>query len=268
MKLLVDIGNTSAKLAVADNDIVHCERLVGTWSDTLSRLIKEYDITSVRISTVVNDNEELHDFIEHLHLPALWLSSNLPYPQEPLKNVPKGFGADRWVADVGAMSLAPNRTLLVIDAGTCITYDVISSAGEFLGGAISPGVQLRLTAMHEHTARLPLIDATGLRDATELIDTTGLINATGLRDDAASLIDDATCHEADFLGHDTQTSMLSSAINGTKYEIEGYIRRLLKIYPDLHVFISGGNDFRLADDISCPIKHVPNLVLIGLNVLT
>lgn len=235
MKLLIDIGNTSAKLAVADNDIVHCERLVGTWSDTLSRLIKEYDITSARISTVVNDNEELHDFIEHLHLPALWLSSNLPYPQEPLKNVPKGFGADRWVADVGAMSLAPNRTLLVIDAGTCITYDVISNIGEFLGGAISPGVQLRLTAMHEHTARLPLIDATG--------------------------------HEADFLGHDTQTSMLSSAVNGTKYEIEGYVRRLLKIYPDLHVFITGGNDFCLADDISCPIKHVPNLVFIGLNAL-
>lgn len=235
MKLLIDIGNTSAKLAVADNNIVHVERLAETWDKALSRLTKSYDITSVRISTVVNDNTEIHDFIGKLHLPATWLSSYLPYPSSPLKNIPKGFGADRWAADVGAMSLAPRHTLLVIDAGTCITYDVISSDGEFLGGAISPGVQLRLTAMHEHTARLPLIETAD--------------------------------HNADIFGHDTHTSMLSSAINGTKFEMEGYIRHLLKSYPDLHVFITGGNGLALANDIACPITYVPHLVFIGLNAL-
>lgn len=235
MKLLIDIGNTSAKIAVADNDIVHLERLTGTWSEALSRLTKSYDITSVRISTVVNDTQELDGFIGHLHIPVLWLSSNTPYPSEPLKNVPKGFGADRWAADIGAMSLAPNHTLLVIDAGTCITYDVISRDGVFLGGVISPGVQLRLTAMHEHTARLPMIEA--------------------------------TYHRVDIFGHKTQTSMLSSAINGTKFEMEGYIRYLLKTYPDIHVFVTGGNEINLSDDIPCPIKYVPNLVFTGLNAL-
>ena len=242
MKLLIDIGNTSAKLAVADKDIVHVERLTGTWNETLSRLIKSYDITSARISTVVNENSELSDFIGHLRIPALWLSSNIPYPSAPLRNIPKGFGADRWVADVGAMSLAPNQTLLVIDAGTCITYDVISSSGEFLGGAISPGVQLRLTAMHEHTARLPLLGAT-------------------------EQILGATDHEVDILGRDTQSSMLSSAINGTKFEIEGYIRHLLTMHHDLHVFITGGNELSLTADFSCPITYEPHLVFIGLNAL-
>lgn len=235
MKLLIDIGNTSAKLAVADDEIVHVERLTETWDAALSRLVNSYGITSVRISTVVNDNTEIHDFIGKSHIPSLWLSSNLPYPSVPLRNVPKGFGADRWAADVGAMSLAPQCTILVIDAGTCITYDVISADGEFLGGAISPGVQLRLTAMHEHTARLPLIVAT---DET-----------------------------SDVLGHDTHASMLSSAINGTRFEIEGYIRHLLTVHPDLHVFITGGNELSLSADISCPITYVPHLVFIGLNAL-
>ena len=235
MKLLIDIGNTSAKLAVADDEIVHVERLTETWDAALSRLVNSYGITSVRISTVVNDNTEIHDFIGKSHIPSLWLSSNLPYPSVPLRNVPKGFGADRWAADVGAMSLAPNHTILVIDAGTCITYDVVSSDGEFLGGAISPGVQLRLIAMHEHTARLPLIETIG--------------------------------QEVDVLGHNTQTSMISSAVNGTKFEIEGYIRHFLKIYPDLHVFVTGGNELSLSDDIPCPITHIPHLVFIGLNSL-
>ena len=235
MKLLIDIGNTSAKIAVADNDIVHVERLAGTWDEALSRLTKSYEITSARISTVVNENSELRDFIGQLHIPSLWLSSTNPYPSEPLKNIPKGFGADRWAADVGAMSLAPNRTILVIDAGTCITYDVISSDGSFLGGSISPGVQLRLTAMHEHTARLPLISTTQ--------------------------------HDTPLLGHDTSTSMLSSAINGTKFEMEGYIRHLLKTHPDLHVFITGGNEFPLTPDLTCPITYAPNLVFLGLNSL-
>lgn len=233
MKLLIDIGNTAAKLAVADNDIVHVERLAGSWDEAISRLKESYDITSARISTVVNNHEELKAAIEALHIPVLWLSSTLPYPAQPLKDIPKGFGADRWAADVGAMSLAPNKTLLVIDAGTCITYDVISNEGRFLGGAISPGVQLRLTAMHEHTARLPLIET--------------------------------YCHDANILGNDTTNSMLSSAINGTRFEIEGYIRHLLKTYPDLNVFITGGSELNLADDIPCPITYAPHLVFAGLN---
>ncbi|MBQ2362896.1 MAG: type III pantothenate kinase, partial [Bacteroidaceae bacterium] len=78
-----------------------------------------------------------------------------------LKQIPAGMGADRVAADIGARSIYSDRPLLVIDAGTCITFDVIDTDGTILGGAISPGIHLRLKAMHEHTAALPLLGIDG-----------------------------------------------------------------------------------------------------------
>ena len=145
--------------------------------------------------------------------------------------MPSTYGADRWAADIGAISQDTDHTLLIIDAGTCITYDLFSADGALLGGAISPGVQLRLNAMHEHTALLPQIEAEP---------------------------------EAQLLGNDTRTHMLSAAVNGTRFEIEGYIREFVREYPDLHVFITGGNTFEFSADITCPITHDLYLVFKGL----
>lgn len=234
MKLLIDIGNTSAKLAVADTDIVHFERLTEPWGEAFARLTATYELTSVRISTVAAQDPCLEEALKALNLPVIWLTAQTPCPVKPVPNVPQGLGADRWAADIGALSQDPNHTLLIIDAGTCLTYDVISQDGAILGGAISPGVQLRLNAMHEHTALLPQIAAE---------------------------------KEAEVLGHDTRTAMLSAAVNGTQFEIEGYIRYLLKDFPDLHVFITGGNQIDLADDITCQVTHDPYLVFKGLQCL-
>lgn len=234
MKLLIDIGNTSAKLAVADTDIVHFERLQESWADAFVRLTGKYDITSVRVSTVAAEDKALHEALATLGIPVLWLTYEVPCPVKPVPNVPQGLGADRWAADIGAIAQDPDHTLLIIDAGTCITYDVITRDGHILGGAISPGVQLRLNAMHEHTALLPLVSATS---------------------------------EAALMGHDTPTSMLSAAVNGARFEMEGYIRTLLRDYPDLHVFITGGNTFHFSDTITCPITHDPYLVFRGLMAL-
>ena len=88
--------------------------------------------------------------------------------------------------------------------------------------------------MHEHTALLPLIDAES---------------------------------EAVLLGHDTRTHMLSAAVNGARFEIEGYIREFVREHSDLHVFITGGNSFSFSDDITCPITHDPYLVFKGLSAL-
>ena len=128
----------------------------------------------------------------------------------------------------------PNAPLLVIDAGTCLTFDVIDATHSFAGGNISPGVELRLKAMHEHTAALPLISVEG-----ELPD----------------------------LGYDTATAIRGGAINGVKFEIEGYIRMCRKRFPDLHVFYTGGNQFEFSSDVAPCITHDPHLVLRGLNEL-
>lgn len=236
MKLLIDIGNTSAKLAVAsDEQILHFERLSESWSDAFQRLTTFYaSIDAVRIATVAGEDAALREALDTLGLPVLWLTSDVPCPIKPVPNVPKGLGVDRWAADIGAMSEDAEHTLLIVDAGTCITYDVISSSGEILGGAISPGVQLRLNAMHEHTALLPQIQAE---------------------------------REAIVLGYDTRTAMLSAAVNGARFEIEGYVRHLLKDHPDLHVFITGGNKIDLADDITCQVTYDPYLVFKGLKCL-
>ena len=234
MKLLIDIGNTSAKLAVMDDGILHYERRHESWSDTFSRLMSQYPISDVRLSTVAGEDAELNEALAQLNVPVRWLSAAVPCPVKPIANVPLGLGADRWAADIGAIVQDPDHTLLVIDAGTCLTYDVIAREGAYLGGAISPGVQLRLNAMHEHTALLPQIEAE---------------------------------QEAVLLGYDTRTHMLSAAVNGTRFEIEGYIRQLLGMYPDLHVFITGGNTFQFSEEITCPITHDPYLVFRGLSAI-
>lgn len=237
-KLLIDIGNTSAKLMVVEGEtFVHFERRSDSWAATFSRLVQKcgpFDV--VRLVSVAGPDPSLDAALSEMNLPVLRLTSQVPCPVKPIQNLPAGYGADRWAADIGALSIDPDNTLLIVDAGTCITYDVFSREGLLLGGVISPGVQLRLKAMHEHTALLPLVAA-----------------------EAGT--------ETDVLGMNTQTAMLSAAINGTKFEIEGYIRRIQTQYPDLHVFITGGNTFDFSSGITCPITHDPNLVFRGLSVL-
>ena len=234
MKLLVYIGNTSAKLAVMDTDIVHFERRHESWEETFSRLMEAYSIDDVRLSSVAGEDAELQAALARMDIPVLWLTPSIPCPVKTVTGVPSTYGADRWAADIGAIVQYPDHALLIIDAGTCITYDFFSAEGHLLGGVISPGVQLRLNAMHEHTALLPQVEAE---------------------------------NEAALLGDDTRTHMLSAAVNGARFEVEGYIRSLLKEYPDLHVFMTGGNTFQLADDITCLITYDPYLIFRGLAAL-
>lgn len=236
MKLLIDIGNTSAKLAVMNPNtcIVHFERKHESWHDTFCRILSEYSISDVRLSTVAGEDPSLQIALDSLGLPVIRLTSATPCPVKSVVGVPLTYGSDRWAADIGAFTQDPNHTLLIIDAGTCITYDLFSSDGLLLGGAISPGVQLRLQAMHEHTALLPQVEAEP---------------------------------DSPLLGHDTRTHMLSASVNGARFEIEGYIRSFWHEFPDLHVFITGGNTFQFSPDITCPITHDPYLIFKGLGAL-
>ena len=234
MKLLIDIGNTSAKLAVMNAGIVHFERKHESWNDTFRRILSEYSISDVRLSSVAGEDASLQAALDDLGVPVIRLTSAISCPVKPVVGIPLAYGSDRWAADIGAFTQDPNHTLLIIDAGTCITYDLFSSDGLLLGGAISPGVQLRLNAMHEHTALLPQVEAVP---------------------------------DSPLLGHDTRTHMLSAAVNGACFEIEGYIRTFWHEFPDLHVFITGGNTFQFSSDITCPITYDPYLVFKGLAAL-
>ena len=220
MYILLDIGNTRLKASTADSNSIYPNE---NWLD-FTDIAEEILVSNVAGSDALPKEVARSPKCKFL----TWQS---PEAREWLKDIPTGLGADRVAADIGARSMMPEHTLLIIDAGTCLNFDVIGRDGTILGGAISPGINLRLRAMHEHTAALPLLDAEG---------------------------------EHPVLGYDTPTSMRSGAINGIRWEIEGYIRTMQKIYPDLHVFMTGGDDMEFPEDLQHIITREPLLVQKGL----
>lgn len=220
MHLLFDIGNTRMKVSAADNSGI-------TPAENWQALLQEAE--SVLVSNVAGKDALPQEAVQHPECHILTWES--PEAKQWLKGIPAGMGSDRVAADIGARSLCPDKTLLVIDAGTCLTFDVIGKDGTMMGGAISPGITLRLKAMHEHTAALPLLDAQG---------------------------------EHPVLGYNTPTAMRSGAINGVRWEIEGYIRHILAMCPDLHVFFTGGDCTEFPPDLQPIITCDTMLVQRGL----
>lgn len=236
MKLLIDIGNTSAKIAVADMSggeirFVHHERKAESWGELLTRITSQYPIDSCALSSVAAPDAELDAALAQMPFGTRTIAWDTPCPVKPLVGIMQGYGADRLAADIGAVSQDPDHTVLIVDAGTCVTYDLFSAEGKLLGGCIAPGVALKLRAMHEHTAALPLIDIDG---------------------------------ELPPIGYNTDTALRCGAVLGTQYEIEGHVRHLSRLYPDLHVFVTGGNDFAFSADVQERITHDPDLLLKGL----
>lgn len=220
MKLLFDIGNTRMKVSTAEH---------GKITPTENWLELLHVAENVLVSNVAGPKALPEEVALHRNCKILTWES--PEAGLWLKKIPAGLGADRVAADIGARSIRPNQTLLIIDAGTCLTFDVIAKDGSIIGGAISPGISLRLKAMHEHTAALPLLEPAG---------------------------------EHPILGYDTPTSMRSGAVNGVKWEIEGYIRSILASYPDLHVFFTGGDGTEFPKDLQPIITCDTLLVQKGL----
>jgi len=142
------------------------------------------------------------------------------------------LGKDRIAAVTGAWSMFPAKNILAIDAGTCITYDLITSNGEYLGGGISPGIRMRFQAMHTFTGKLPLVEP---EDFDELI------------------------------GRSTRESLLSGVYNGVMAEISELIRLYGKKFDDLTVILTGGDHVFLHNKLKISIFAVPELVLLGLN---
>ena len=162
----------------------------------------------------------------------LYLGADTPLPVENLYETPRTLGYDRMAAVVGANALCPGRDLLVIDAGTCITYEFIDASGRYHGGNISPGLQMRFKALHQFTGRLPQVQAEG-----RLLP----------------------------LGKDTDTAIRSGVLQGMEYEISGYIQTMKHKYPELLVFLTGGNEFSFDTNLKNIIFADKFLVLKGLN---
>ena len=129
--------------------------------DCLEAVCSKYNVRKAIVATVIDLNECVLAQLGKLPVPILWLNCNTPLPVTNLYETPETLGYDRMAAVVAANDQFPGKDILVIDAGTCITYEFIDSLGQYHGGNISPGLWMRLKALHQFTGRLPLINAEG-----------------------------------------------------------------------------------------------------------
>lgn len=220
MNLIIDIGNTLAKLVAFDGDTPIEElKTSNNKMEGFAPFIKKYKFQKGILASVIDLSEEVRECLATAYFPILEFNYLTPVPITNRYRTPQTLGADRIAAVIGAYTQNPGRNILIIDAGTCITYEFIDNQGIYWGGNITSGLQMRLKAMHTFTARLPLIESTG--DTPEL-------------------------------GYDTETAMRSGVIRGMTFEIEGYIRYFRKRYPDLLIFLTGGDEF----DFDSSIKNI------------
>jgi type III pantothenate kinase len=230
MNIVVDSGNTYFKVGCFENEklIRYTTRLS---FEAVIEMIRADVPENILYSSVSHSGEA---FRQALDLPVniYNLSADLPLPITKNYDTPETLGADRIAASAGANFLFPNENLVVIDMGTCITYDLMDANAVFQGGLISPGMKMRFKAMHSFTKRLPLVDP--------------VINP-------------------ELIGKSTRKAMQSGVMNGIFSEMEGIIERYRHKSPGLRVVLCGGDAAFFENSLKPPIFAVPELVLIGLN---
>lgn len=233
MNLIVDIGNTVAKVALFDNDVL--VEVISDSNQSLDCLVDvsmKYQLKQGIVATVIDLNERVMEQLSKLPVPLLWLNSKTPLPVINLYETPETLGYDRMAAVVAAQQQYPDKDLLVIDAGTCITYEFVDAQGQYQGGNISPGLQMRFKALHQFTGKLPLVSVEGRTLS---------------------------------LGKDTDTAIRAGVVKGMEYEISGYITAMKHKYPELLVFLTGGDAFSFDTNLKSVIFADRFLVLKGLN---
>ena len=288
MHLTIDIGNTATKIAVFESQKEQQQRLLHSQNSSLKErslqtetpkepsegdisisqeaeaiqvlqpiaflridghnlaglkdFVTEWDFDKCMVSSTANVTEEMKQQIadtgiEHIY----YFDSETPIPIRNLYSTPKTLGPDRLAAAIGAYFEGFNQwgkhtPILIIDSGSAITYDFVNEAGEYLGGNISPGVEMRFRALHEFTAKLPHVQAYAEGDFT-------------------------------IIGNSTETAIRHGVMDGVKHEIQGFICQFLSKYPNLCVFLTGGDSFDFEEQVKNRIFADKFLVSKGLNII-
>jgi len=235
MNLIIDQGNTQAKLALfEDGQLIAQTKTAELTTGFVLDFIQGKQINAAIISSVVEIPEATLSGIKRLTPLFFSLSHATKLPFTLAYRTPETLGRDRIAAVAGAWSLYPNQNILVVDAGTAITYDFIESSGQYIGGNIAPGLEMRFKALHKFTGKLPLISKTG---------------------------------DIPLLGYDTETAIRSGVAQGIIFEIESYIQQLKEQNQNLLVFLTGGDAFYFGEKLKSSIFADEYLVLKGLNSL-
>ncbi|MCF8380714.1 MAG: type III pantothenate kinase [Bacteroidales bacterium] len=234
MNLILDIGNTKIKLAVFSVDeILLLDSFEEANLASLEKILSEFPlIENSIISSTRKRPVDLKNYLDEKLKKCIILDHTTSLPIVNKYKSPKTLGYDRIANVTAANSRFPDTNVLVIDTGTAITYDFISSKGEFLGGNISPGAEMRAHSLNKFTANLPLVN---LHSNSHL------------------------------LSNNTEEALVSGVVNGILFEMEGYIGQVKALYPDLKIILTGGDSKLFDKKLKNHIFVDSNLNLFGLN---
>ncbi|KVV13762.1 type III pantothenate kinase [Flavobacterium sp. TAB 87] len=236
MILAIDVGNTRIKAAVFEDtsllevfvfDAIELEKKI-------ENILKKFRKTTVLMVASVGKIEK-HAFLAfEKQLTVHFITHKDIFPFQNKYETPTTLGIDRMVLAAGATLLYPKQNRLVIDAGTCVTYDFIDAEDNYLGGAIAPGLRLRYEALHNYTARLPLLHLE---------------------------------EPQSFIGNSTNQSIHSGIVNGFIYEIDGFVVEYATSFLNFIIILTGGDSDFLAKRLKNTIFANSNFLLESLNQL-
>tara|TARA_B100000003_G_scaffold206885_1_gene223281 strand:+ start:59 stop:784 length:726 start_codon:yes stop_codon:yes gene_type:complete len=235
MNLVLDIGNNFFKLGVFDNS-----NLIFSFSDKndkidieIEKIISKYrKVNSALISNV--SSIKIIDLFNRYNIQTFELDSNFIFPFKLNYQTPETLGNDRLALAAAATILFPNSNNLVIDAGTCITIDLIDNNNHFMGGSISPGVKMRYKSLNNYTANLPLLE---------------------------------NQNNFNFPGNSTDASIHAGVIGGVSNEIMGFVDKINSRYNKVNVILTGGDAKILSKTLKITIFANQNFILEGLNCI-
>lgn len=232
MELILDFGNTQKKLALFDGgELVLIENHRDIPTEIVARFIDTHPrIDCCILSSVVQHPPDIPDYLSQ-RMPLIVLDEHTPVPVINRYETKASLGKDRLAAAVAGAERFPRQNVLIACAGTALTFDFVNDKGEYLGGSISPGMQMRFSALHTFTDKLPLLSYQ---------DHSGLV------------------------GSDTRASILSGVINGMAAEIEGISIAYNGKYADLKIILSGGDLNYFVKRLKISIFALPNIVIHGL----
>lgn len=236
MNLVVDIGNTFVKFAVFDkNNIVFDEHFkIDEFTTKVRKVFEAFPKIETAIYASVGATEKKYISVLSLFCKVHVLSHQSKVPFKNSYATPQTLGIDRIALATAAYYHAPHKNTLVIDAGTCITYDMVNDFDEYLGGAISPGLEMRYKAMHQQTSALPMLTLEA---------------------------------PIDLIGNTTRSSMHSGVVYGVCAELDGIIDRYATRFKDLTVILTGGDAHFLSKRLKNTIFADSKFLLKGLNYL-
>ena len=233
MNIVIDFGNSFAKVGIFEQD-----KLVQTFvtgKNESSQVIQQIPLSNYQsaiISTVIDSPDRIMEPLKNICKKVIAFDKTTCTTLTNKYTSPETLGNDRLALASGAAMLYKNRNILIIDAGSCITFDFVNEMGEYIGGAISPGIDMRFKALNAFTDKLPLLH----KENTSL-----------------------------FTGRNTKESMLSGVMNGVYSEINSSINYYKRNYKNLEIVLCGGDAIFLSKKIKSRIFAEPNFLLISLN---